>query len=395
MKTQNQSRFLAITTIALLAINLRTAVSSISPVVTYIQQDISLPIVTIGLLGIAAPLSFALASSLSYRPARRLGVEKTLMLTVLMIILGHLLRAFAWDSTALFFGSLLSLLGMGIGNVLLPVMVRKYFPNRVGLVSSFYLTLTALSATMASFVAVPISEVAGWRFSLGQWAILAFFTIAPLSFLLGNSKPEIKAEKAAGDKAIWRSPTAVSIAFMQCVTAIIGYVSFAWLPLLLVEHQGVSVIEGGLLLSLFALIGLPISLIMPILSTRYPKSQSSIVWFSFIAGVTGTLGFLFGDVSLTWLWVIAFGFGPTMFPLALTLFNLRSRERSTVLAVSAFGQGVSYTTASLAVFLVGVLREVTGGWDAALWLLFASCLIAIPVALQIRKGQMIDDELAR
>jgi CP family cyanate transporter-like MFS transporter len=284
---------------------------------------------------------------------------------------------------------------MGIGNVLLPVMVRKYFPNRVGLVSSFYLTLTALSATMASFVAVPISEVAGWRFSLGQWAILAFFTIAPLSFLLGNSKPEIKAEKTAGDKAIWRSPTAVSIAFMQCVTAIIGYVSFAWLPLLLVEHQGVSVIEGGLLLSLFALIGLPISLIMPILSTRYPKSQSSIVWFSFIAGVTGTLGFLFGDVSLTWLWVIAFGFGPTMFPLALTLFNLRSRERSTVLAVSAFGQGVSYTTASLAVFLVGVLREVTGGWDAALWLLFASCLIAIPVALQIRKGQMIDDELAR
>ena len=148
-------------------------------------------------------------------------------------------------------------------------------------------------------------------------------------------------------------------------------------------------------MSLFALIGLPISLIMPLLSTRYPKSQGSIVWFSFVSGVTGTLGLVFGDVSLTWVWVIAFGFGPTMFPLALTLFNLRSKERSTVLAVSAFGQGVSYTTASIAVFLVGVLREVTGGWDAALWLLFASCLIAIPVALQIRKGQMIDDELAR
>ena len=395
MRTQNQARFLAIATIALLAINLRTAVSSISPVVTYIQQDISLPIVTIGLLGIAAPLSFALASSLSYRPARVLGVEKTLMLTVLMIITGHLLRALSWDATALFFGSLLSLLGMGIGNVLLPVLVRKYFPNRVGQVSSFYLTLTAISATMASFVAVPVSEAAGWRFSLGQWAILAVLTIAPLAFLLRNSNPEMKAEKAEGAKAIWRSPTAVSIAFMQSVTAIIGYVSFAWLPLLLVEHQGVSVVEGGLLLSLFALIGLPISLIMPLLSTRYPKSQSFIVWFSFVSGVTGTLGLLFGDVSLTWVWVIAFGFGPTMFPLALTLFNLRSKERSTVLAVSAFGQGVSYTTASIAVFLVGVLREVTGGWDAALWLLFASCLIAIPVALQIRKGQMIDDELAR
>jgi CP family cyanate transporter-like MFS transporter len=395
VRTKNQARFLAIATIALLAINLRTAVSSISPVISYIQQDISLPIVTIGLLGIAAPLSFALASSLSYRPARVLGVEKTLLLTVLMIILGHLLRAFAWDATALFFGSLLSLLGMGIGNVLLPVLVRKYFPNKVGLVSSFYLTLTALSATMASFVAVPISEAAGWRFSLGQWAILAVLTIAPLAFLLGNSKPELKPEKVAGHKAIWRSPTALSIAFMQAVTAIIGYVSFAWLPLLLAEHQGVTVVQGGLLLSLFALIGLPISLIMPILSTKYPRSQSVIVWFSFASGVIGTLGFLLGDASLTWLWVIAFGFGPTMFPLALTLFNLRSRERSTVLAVSAFGQGVSYTTASIAVFLVGVLREVTGNWDASIWLLFACCMIAIPVAIQIRKGNMIDDELGR
>lgn len=395
MKTKYQARFLAIATIALLAINLRTAVSSISPVVSYIQQDIALPIVTIGLLGIAAPLSFALASSLSYRPARRMGVEKTLLMTVLMIIFGHLLRAFAWDSSALFFGSLLSLLGMGIGNVLLPVLVRKYFPNRVGLVSSFYLTLTAISATMASFVAVPVSDFAGWRFSLGQWAILAFFTLAPLSFLLGNSKPELKAERIEGNKAIWRSPTALAIAGMQSVTAIIGYVSFAWLPLLLVEHQGVSVVQGGLLLSLFALMGLPISLIMPILSTKYPSSQSAIVWFSFISGITGTLGFLFGDASLTWLWVVAFGFGPTMFPLALTLFNLRSRERSTVLAVSAFGQGFSYTTALIAVFLVGVLRELTGNWDASIWLLFGSCLIAIPVALQIRKGQMIDDELVR
>ncbi len=395
MRTKNQARFLAITTIALLAINLRTAVSSISPVVTYIQQEISLPIVTIGLLGIAAPLSFALASSLSYRPARFMGVEKTLFLTVLMIITGHLLRAFAWDATALFFGSLLSLLGMGIGNVLLPVMVRKYFPNRVGVVSSFYLTLTAISATMASFVAVPVSDLAGWRFSLGQWAILALFTIAPLSFLLKNSKPEVKTERAEGHKAIWRSPTAIAIAGMQAVTAIIGYVSFAWLPLMLVEHQRVSVIEGGLLLSLFALIGLPISLIMPLLSTKYPKSQSFIVWFSFVSGVSGTLGLLFGDVSLTWLWVVAFGFGPTMFPLALTLFNLRARERATVLAVSAFGQGVSYSTASVMVFSVGVLREVTGGWDASIWLLFASCLIAIPVALQIRKGHIIDDELGR
>ena len=388
-------RFIALAAIALLAINLRTAVSSISPVISFIQQNIALPIVTIGLLGIAAPLSFALATSLSYRPARRWGVEKTLMLTVAMIIAGHLLRAFAWDATALFFGSLLALLGMGIGNVLLPVMVRKYFPNRVGIISSFYITLTAISATVASLAAVPVAEIAGWRASLGQWALLAVMTILPLLFLLKNSTPETKAEKSKEVKAIWRSPTALAIAGMQAVTSVFGYVSFAWLPLLLVEHSNVSVSEGGWLLSLFALMGLPASLLVPVIANKYQASQHIIVWFSFLMGLTGTLGLLFGATSLTWLWVIAFGLGPTMFPLAITMFNLRTRQRSTVLAVSAFGQGVSYSTATIAVFLVGILREATGGWEAALWMFFVVNLLSIVVALQIAKGKQIDDELKR
>jgi CP family cyanate transporter-like MFS transporter len=392
---QQTAKFVAILTIALLAFNLRTAVSSISPVVTFIQKEIPLPIVTIGLIGIAAPLSFALATSLSYRPARRYGVEKTLMITIVMIILGHALRALAWDSTSLFAGSLLSLLGMGIGNVLMPVMVRKYFPNRVGLVSSFYITLTALSATLGSFVAVPVAEAFGWRFSLGQWAIFSVLAAIPLIALLGNSTPEKQPEDQDGKRAIWRSPTAWAIAGMQGMTSVFGYVSFAWLPLLLIEHNGVSVAQGGLLLSLFAIMGLPTSLLVPMLAAKYPASHTYITLFSGSMGVAGTLGILFGTNQLLWLFVVLAGLGPSMFPLALTLFNLRAKKRSTVLAVSAFGQGISYSTATISVFTVGVLRELTGGWEAALWLMFGFALLAIPVAIQISKGKNIDDELTR
>lgn len=392
---QTTSKYVAILTIALLAFNLRTAVSSISPVVTFIQKEIPLPIVTIGLIGIAAPLSFALASSISYQPTRRFGVEKTLLITIAMIISGHALRALAWDSTSLFAGSLLSLLGMGIGNVLLPVMVRKYFPNRVGLVSSFYITLTSISATLGSFVAVPVAEALGWRFSLGQWAIFSVFAAIPLLALWGNSTPEKKTENTDGKKAIWRSPTAWAIAGMQSMTSVFGYVSFAWLPLLLLEHNGVSVAQAGLLLSLFAIMGLPPSLLVPMLASKYKSSHTIITVFSGAMGVAGTLGILFGGNQLLWVFVVLAGFGPSMFPLALTLFNLRSRKRSTVLAVSAFGQGVSYSTATLSVFVVGVMREVTGGWEAGLWLMFGFALLAIPVAIQISKGRNIDDELAR
>ncbi len=392
---RNMARLLALSAIALLAVNLRTAVASISPVVTFIQEEISLPIVTIGLLGIAAPMAFAIATSLSYPPARRIGVEKTLLITIGMIVLGHLLRAFSWDSTALFAGSLLSLLGAGMGNVLLPVMVRKYFPNRVGIISSFYITLTAVSATIGAFFAVPVAQELGWRASLGQWAILAALTLIPIVFLLKNSRPEARPDASVSQKAIWRSPTAWAIAAVQGMTSIFGYVSFAWMPLMLIEHNSVSVPEAGLLLALFSIMGLPVSLLVPLIATRYSKSHALIIFFSALMGTLGTLGVLFGDNSVLWLAVIAIGLGPTMFPLALTLFNLRSRERSTVLALSAFGQGVSYTTATITVFAIGVLRELTGGWEAALWLMFAVALLSALAGIQIAKNHFVDDELKR
>ena len=390
---RNLARLLALSAIALLALNLRTAVSSISPVVTFIQEEISLPIVTIGLLGVAAPLAFAIATSLSYPPARRIGVEKTLLITIGLIVAGHLLRALAWDSSALFAGSLMSLLGAGMGNVLLPVMVRKYFPNRVGIISSFYITLTAVSATIGALFAVPVAQELGWRSSLGQWAILAALTLLPVIFLLKNSRPEARPKTGATQKAIWRSPTAWAIAVVQGMTSIFGYVSFAWMPLMLIEHNGVSVPEAGLLLALFSIMGLPVSLLVPIIATRYSKSHPIIIFFSALMGTAGTLGVLFGDNRILWLAVIAVGLGPTMFPLALTLFNLRSRERSTVLALSAFGQGVSYTVATITVFAIGVLRELTGGWEAALLLMALVALLSALAGIQIAKNHFVDDEL--
>jgi CP family cyanate transporter-like MFS transporter len=384
------SRPFALFAIALLAINLRTAVSSISPVVGFIQQEISLPIVAVGVLGLAAPLAFALATSLSYRPAKRYGVELTLSFTVIAIILGHLLRAIAWDALSLFLGSMLSLLGMGVGNVLLPVMVRRYFPNRVGLLSSAYLTLTALSATLGSLVAVPLAQEFGWRFSLGQWALLAALTLIPLLPLIRNKNsiddgPRVKLN-------LWQSKTAIAIAGVQGMTSVFGYVSFAWLPLLLIEHQGQSQLAAGSLLALFAIMGLLPSLVVPVIAARNIKSQALIVYCSAAVGSVGALGLLFAE-NIVWLWVMLLGLGPSMFPLALTLLNLRSRNQETVLAVSAFGQGISYSLATTMVLLVGILREISGGWEVALVLLFAIALASSLAGLQLAKEKFVEDEL--
>jgi CP family cyanate transporter-like MFS transporter len=253
--------------------------------------------------------------------------------------------------------------------------------------------MTALSASSGSFFAVPVAEAVGWRLSLGQWALLAALTLLPLLAIRSNSTKEIKEPKPGGQKAIWRSPTAIAIGVVQGMTSIFGYVSFAWLPILLIEHSGVTEFQGGSLLALFAIMGLPVSLIVPVLADRYQKSHPLIVYFSAAMGSIGALGLLFGPTSATWIFVACLGLGPTMFPLALTLFNLRSRTRGTVLAVSAFGQGVSYTIATIMVFLVGIFREFSGGWELTLWLLFVVAAGSSIAGLQLAKNHFVDDEL--
>jgi CP family cyanate transporter-like MFS transporter len=109
-------------------------------------------------------------------------------------------------------------------------------------------------------------------------------------------------------------------------------------------------------------------------------------------GIAGSIGLLLSK-DVTWLWVLFLGLGPSMFPLALTLFNLRSRNQSTVLAVSSFGQGISYATASVAVILVGIFRELSGGWELTLLLLAAIALLSSLAGIQLQKKKFVEDEL--
>lgn len=392
-----QTRFaklLALATIVLLALNLRTAVSSISPIANYIAADFALPILTLALLGIAAPLAFALAPTLAGHPARRLGLEVAILGLLLLIVFGHLARAVAWDSTSLFAGSLLTLLGAGMGNVLMPVMVRKYFANRIGLISSIYISMTAVSATAGSFFAAPVAEVFGWRGSLLQWSLFAALVLIPLLPLtFGKTRTRTPAEPRPPRLKIQRSPTAWAIATSFTVSSMFGYVSFAFMPVLLIERHGLTAIEAGAMLALFAACGLPVAIFVPILVARLPRVQPIIIFSSATLGTAGSLGILLGPTNLLWLSVTSFGLLPALFPLALTLFNLRCRERTTVLALSAFGQGLGYSGATLAVLGFGLLRELTGEWTASLLVIGTLAAFSSLAAIQLSKQQFIEDEL--
>ena len=383
---------LAVALVVFLAANLRSAVTSFSPVVFFIREDLGITSITESLIAATAPVMFAIGALLGTRPARRLGLEMTSLIVGLMIFAGHLMRGFALSGEWLIIGSLIALAGMGVGNLILPSIIRRYFPNHIGLLTTVYITFISFGTFIPPLIAVPVAESFGWRISLAQWAVLAALILIPAAALLKENK-KIELSVKPAKLPLFQSPTAVAVMTIFLVSSITAYLSFGWLPTIAVEHAGVDVSQAALLLTIFAFMGLPSGLIAPLLAEKFPNSQWLIVAGAGSSGVIGSLGFIFLP-ELIFIFVVFLGLAQLTFPLSLALFNLRSRNPDTVLQISSFAQFLGYSAASITTLSVGFIRDLTGGWEIVLAVIGASNLLVITAAITLAKKKFIEDELA-
>ncbi|MDQ4138295.1 MAG: MFS transporter, partial [Actinomycetota bacterium] len=355
-------RTLAFLAIVLLALNLRTAVTALSPIVAFITEDVPLDPLLLGVLGMLPPVSFAVAGVLAPGLTRRFGLEAVLVGACVAMVVGPVVRALADSSLVLLGGTVLMFLGVGIGNVLLPPAVKKYFPDRIGLVTSVYATLLAVSTSVPPAIAVPIADAAGWRASLAGWALLALFALTPwVALLVRESRVARNAAGLSGRPAVERegvrpaplelsrrirsSRVAWAMALAMGANSVNAYAMFAWLPQMLIERSGSSPAEAGALLALYAFVGFPISLVLPILVVRM-RSAAPLVHVGAASYVLGYLGLLFLPETLILLWVLLAGSGNLIFPLVLVLINVRTRTPAGSVTLSGFVQGLGYLAAA-------------------------------------------------
>jgi len=398
-------RSLALVGILLVALSLRTAVAAISPIIAEINHDIPLSSVGIGLIGMLPPIFFALSGLVGPFVSRRLGLEGAIVVSVGLMVLGHSLRAASGSFPMLLVGSAIALLGVGICNVMLPPVVKRYFPDRIGFVTATYATLMSVSTALPSVLAVPVSDSLGWRFSLAIWAAVAATALVPWIVLLArhrrdraaalldeNSEPE--APDAALEGRLWRSPVAVAIAITFSVSTINAYASFAWLPQIIVDIVDVGPGVGGNLLAVYSIAGLPASIVAPMLVARL-RSPAWLIALGVALFVSGYLGLLLAPGSFTVLWVIFAGMGPILFPVCLVLINTRTRTHTGSVALSGFAQAVGYTIGAFGPLLVGVLHDATGGWTVPLVFLLVTSLAGLYGAVVLARPGFVEDQLRR
>lgn len=418
-----QGRTLALLGIVLVAFSLRSAVASLSPVIDHVAEEFPVSPVAIGLIGAAPPVCFAMFGLITPLLERRFGIERVAVGAITFMALGLLLRGFAVDSTSLLLATAVVFAGVGSGNVLLPPLVKKYFPDRLGIMMTVYSTTMAVSTFLPPLVAVPVADTLGWRVSLGMWGVVAAMALVPWVVLLvrhATVGEPMKTELLVPDPTdgvndlqdavaaatgpittapanrrlfarLWRLPLAWALAIVFATSATMAYVSFAWMPTMLVDIGGVTPATAGFLLSLFAFVALPCSLLVPILVVRFHATRI-LVLIGVTGGLIGLLGLLFVPTLALPLWVSLFGVSAIMFPLSLVLLSIRARTPESAVALSGFAQSIGYAIAAVFPLLIGLLHETTGGWQIPLIVIGSVLVIAIPAGMIAGRRRTIEDE---
>jgi CP family cyanate transporter-like MFS transporter len=394
-KTALRDSVVAVIGVILIAANTRSAVSGLSPIYDIVNQDVQLGIDARAVLGSLAPIGFVIGGLLTPRLTRRIGLEWNLVTLTAFIAIGHTVRAFATDWTVLALGSAIALVGSGMGNVSLPPTIKKYFPHHIGPMSATYITCVSLGSVVPPLIAVPLSESMSWQFTMAIWAMFAAAALIPwfVEIRSGRNSGDPLGSVVGRKLALTKSPTAWAIAVAFSVSSITGYGMFAWLPDIAKDAAGMTELDGGLMLSVFAIAGTPMSLAMPLIVARV----RNVGWLAALGGLlifTGFGAMLVAPTVAPYLWAVLIGAGPLLFPLSLVLINLRTKSTSASLQLSAFTQFIAYSVAATVPPLMGISRAITGSWSIALACLALSGIAAAWSAVILSRNNTVESELA-
>ena len=374
-----RDRTLVLAGIVLSAFNLRTAVTSLTPLLDSLGQTLGFGSTMTGVLGMVPTAAFAVFGVATPGIAHRLGLERTALLAMVLATLGLFARAFIGDTWMLLLTSAVALSGMGMGNVVLPPLVKRYFADRVGTVSTLLHHRAAaghdpagaargaagaqrrLARVAGRLVAAwrppprcHGSQCCGWNASAIRARRMRWRRSTTMPSRASDEAPELAKPVAPG--RVWRSPVAWGLALMFGMTSLITYSMFTWLPKLLVEAGG-SPALGGSMVALFSTLGLLSALVLPALAVRIANPYPIVIACA-VAYVAAFTGLLLAPMAAPMLWVALLGLGPSTFPLSLTLINLRTRTPAGSAKLSGFMQGVGYSLSCLGPLLFGLLHEL-------------------------------------
>ena len=361
--------------------------ASIPPITDELQSELGLSATAAGILTAAPVLCFGAFAFVAPVLARRTGAERLLWLALIPIVVGVAGRA-AGSSAALFAGTVLAGIGIAIGNVILPSIVKNRFEHATGLVTGTYVAALTAGAALAAGLTVPLERSIGWQAALAVWALPAVAAFAVLGTTLsGDRTPSPIQGQSGGVQGLLRDRLAWQVTLYMGLQSLVFYAGLAWLAAIL-RDDGYSPGTAGALLAVYALGGIPSAAVVPVLAERM-RDQRVLAAVVCTAEGVALLGLLLAtDAAVAWVTLLALGQGGA-FSLALALMVLRAPNATVAADLSGMAQGFGYALAALGPFAIGALDDWSGSWDVALSALVAMTVPLLVVGVQAGRARTV------
>lgn len=378
--------------IFLTALNMRTTIIAIPPMMEIIRLDTGLSSTATGLIMTLPVICFALLSLTAPAVARRIGLDLAIFGSMALLCAGILIRV-APSIPLLFVGTAVIGTAIALGNVLVPAVIKRDFPHRPGLMTALYGMGMAAGGTLAAAAMVPIHEGTdlGWRGTLGLLVIPALVAVATLIPRLRLNR-RFQAGTIRGGPAprLWREGLAWQIALGMGLQSFVFYGLGTWSPTIMVD-SGMSESAAGVMWSICQLGAIPASFIAPFLFAR-GIDQRLLVTVIAAMFTTSIAGMLVAPASLPWLWMLLLGMsGASSFAAVLIFIVQRSPDPAHAAALSGMSQAVGYSIAATSPFLFGALHDLTGGWRVPVLMVLAAMAPFLWVMLGVSRHRMVGE----
>ncbi len=352
----------------LIALNLRVLFASLSALLPEIMRGTGASPAAASLMTTLPVFCLGIFSLPVARLAARFGAERVVLGALLAVAAGTALRGLA-TLPMLLGGGILAGAGIAFGNVLLPGLVKRDFPDRIAPMTGLYSMALSGGAALAAGFTVPIARATGsWAVGLAAWAIPALGVAALWAPQVAMARTSKSAVGAGASHSLWRDGLAWQVSFFMGLQSALAYCVFGWLAPIL-RDRGLEAAAAGYVLSI-SVVGQMIGcLLAPSLAVR-GRDQRAISVLLYLVVLAGIMGCFYAPLGTAWTWAALLGLGQGgLLGVALTIILLRAPNAAMAARLSGMAQGVGYTLAAGGPLLVGLMRQAFDGFAEVPWFL--------------------------
>lgn len=389
----SSQQWLLIAAFIALSLTMRAPLTSLPSVINDIKADLHIASGLAGLLTTIPVLCFGALTPFASALLHRVGVEKSIFITLFGVILGSIIRSCDGFTFALI-GTIVIGASLTLGNIVSLLVIARDFYAYASLMTSIYVMAMSIGATMSAALTVPMSSIIGWRAALAVWGILALIGVILWSALqIMRKRANCTHDKSSAQKStdhspslssslnippiqkVWRKKIVWLLTIAFACQAFIFYAITAWLPDYLVHNGHMHIDKAGRIAATFQIFGIVGCLGVPYLSSVLRFSHAKLFFVVATAWFVMPTGFLI-NIHLWPLWILAGGIGAGGgFSVIFTLVMIKANNLQENRQMSSLVQGGGYIVASTSPTIIGFFHQITGHWSLSFILLSCTAVI--------------------